>query len=248
VITDGCERVRIGGTTIVANVGSMFVVNPEEWHDGEAGGDQGWAYRTLYPSLELINQLAHDLGQAPDPVFPRRVLDDSDLASAFVAAHVSSEGHDPIAAEGALLECLRRLLLNHADRRGTPEPIEVTGARVRFGTCVELIERRITEKISLRHLAAAAGVTRFQVIRDFKAVAGPTPSAFIRDRRLRLAISLIRQGARLTDAAHRAGFADQSHLSRTFRRTHGITPGAFASAPAVGPIGRSRSGRHRHEK
>ncbi len=230
VITEGCERVRIGGTMVVAPAGSLFVVNPEEWHDGEAGGGQGWAYRTLYPSLALINQLSQELGQAPDPVFPRQVLDDSDLASAFAAAHAGSEGHDAIAAEAALLECLRRLLLNHADRRGTPEPIEVTGARVRFATYVDLIDRRITEKISLRHLAVAAGVTRFQVIRDFKSVAGPTPASFIRDRRLRLATALIRDGARLSEAAHDAGFADQSHLSRTFRRTHGITPGAFAIA------------------
>jgi AraC-like DNA-binding protein len=79
-------------------------------------------------------------------------------------------------------------------------------------------------------LAGLAGVTRFQVIRDFRRVTGLTPGAFVRNRRLRLASRLIEQGATLVDAALAAGFADQSHLSRSFRNTHGITPTMFRRA------------------
>jgi AraC-like DNA-binding protein len=73
-------------------------------------------------------------------------------------------------------------------------------------------------------------VTRFQVIRDFRKVAGVTPAAFIRNRKLRRATLLIEQGSSLAAAAFEAGFSDQSHLSRTFRATHGITPGMFKRA------------------
>src|SRR5277367_2016046 len=45
LITEGCERVRIGNQSVLAPAGSVLVVNPEEWHDGEAGADEGWAYR-----------------------------------------------------------------------------------------------------------------------------------------------------------------------------------------------------------
>jgi AraC-like DNA-binding protein len=41
---------------------------------------------------------------------------------------------------------------------------------------------------------------------------------------------LIEHGADLVGAALEAGFADQSHLSRTFRAAHGITPGMFKKA------------------
>ncbi|TKB15692.1 MAG: helix-turn-helix domain-containing protein, partial [Mesorhizobium sp.] len=73
-------------------------------------------------------------------------------------------------------------------------------------------------------------VTRFQVIRDFNKAIGLTPAAYIRDRRLRRASALIERGFGLADAAIAAGFADQSHLSRTFRAMHGMTPGMFRRA------------------
>jgi AraC-like DNA-binding protein len=73
-------------------------------------------------------------------------------------------------------------------------------------------------------------VTRFQVIRDFKRVTGLTPGAYVRNRRLRLAGRLIEQGAPIVEAALAAGFADQSHLTRSFRSTHGITPRMYRRA------------------
>ncbi|TIW43521.1 MAG: AraC family transcriptional regulator, partial [Mesorhizobium sp.] len=54
LITSGCERIRIGRHSVLAPAGAIAVVNPEEWHDGEQGADEGWAYRTFYPSVPLL--------------------------------------------------------------------------------------------------------------------------------------------------------------------------------------------------
>ncbi|MGL4287782.1 MAG: helix-turn-helix domain-containing protein, partial [Phreatobacter sp.] len=113
---------------------------------------------------------------------------------------------------------------------GRPEPVEGSGSQRRVALYARVIEANLTAELDLQRLASAAGVTRFQVIRDFKKVAGLTPAAFIRDRRLRHANRLIEGGASLADAAFAAGFADQSHLSRTFRAMHGMTPGMFRRA------------------
>lgn len=43
-------------------------------------------------------------------------------------------------------------------------------------------------------------------------------------RRLRLAIGAVASGSRLTAAAHEAGFCDQAHFTRDFRRTFGAPP------------------------
>ena len=107
------------------------------------------------------------------------------------------------------------------------EPIERSGARRRFAMYVAAMPNRRCE---LQRLADVAGVTRFQVIRDFRQVTGLTPGALLRNRRLRVASRMIEQGATAVDAAFAAGFADQSHLSRSFRSTHGITPAMFRRA------------------
>lgn len=230
LITEGCERVRIGNTTVHAPAGSVLVVNPEEWHDGEAGIDEGWAYRTFYPSIGLVSGVAEELGHLAAPCFPRSVINDRELAQMLAAAHLASVSPDATHAEATMLAALHRLILDYDSRIGWREHIQPSGSRYRLSLYEQMIEDHLADGIDLRRLAETAGVTRFQVIRDFKKVTGLTPASFIRDRRLRRASHLIDQGSSLADAALSAGFADQSHLSRTFRAVHGFTPGMLKKA------------------
>jgi AraC-like DNA-binding protein len=57
-----------------------------------------------------------------------------------------------------------------------------------------------------------------------------TPHAYQRQARVRRAIDLIRSGHALADVATAAGFADQAHLTRSFQRRMGLTPGAYQTA------------------
>lgn len=230
LITEGCERVRIGRQEVLAPAGSVLVVNPEEWHDGQAGAEQGWAYRTFYPSVALLSEIAAELGRPHVPLFPQALLDDPELVRLLTAAHAESTSPEATRAETSLLTALRRLILQHGDNDRPTEPLDRSGSQRRFSRYKQVIEDGLADEIDLQGLATAAGVTRFQVIRDFKKLTGSTPATFIRDRRLRRANRLIQEGASLADAAFAAGFADQSHLSRSFRAVHGITPGMFQKA------------------
>ena len=73
-------------------------------------------------------------------------------------------------------------------------------------------------------------MSQFQLLRVFSTVTGLTPHAYLIQRRLQKARQLIAGGMSLTDASYTAGFADQSHMTRLFVRTYGITPGAYAAA------------------
>lgn len=230
LITSGCERIRIGRKSVLAPAGTIAVVNPEEWHDGERGADEGWAYRTFYPSVPLMSALARELGRYGAPVFSRATIEDSSLAAVLTAAHQGSTSPDTMTAETSLLVALRRLIVRHGDSSGQAEEIESSGSQRRFSLYRDLVENELGSRLDLKRIAGAAGVTRFQVIRDFNKAIGLTPAAYIRDRRLRRASTLIEQGFGLADAAIAAGFADQSHLSRTFRAMHGMTPGMFRKA------------------
>ncbi len=230
LITGGCERVTIGRQSLIAPTGSLILVNPEEWHDGQAGADDGWTYRTLYPGIELLSEIAKELGQVGAPVFTRSIVHDNVLARAIEWAHRTSEDSDTMAAETTMLVALRQLMFDYSDQTARPEAVEISGAHHRLSLYKQVIEANIACELDLQRLADAARVSRFQVIRDFKKTAGLTPATFIRDRRVRRASSLIKDGWSLADAALGAGFADQSHLSRTFRSAYGITPGMFKSS------------------
>ena len=229
LITSGCERLRIGSCQVAAPAGTVLIVHPEECHDGEAGGSDGWAYRTLYPPVALMTQVARELGREEAPVFSHCVIDDAVTAQAIAAAHRAAEHDEEEDAEASLIIALRSLIERHADG-GAVEAVWRPGAAHRFADYTDMIDADVTAPLDLQRLADVAGVTRFQVIRDFKLLTGLTPGAWLRNRRLRQAGELMRLGMAAADAAVAAGFADQSHLARTFRRIHGITPAMFQRA------------------
>lgn len=234
LITEGCERIRVGRNCIVAPMGTIAVVNPEEWHDGEQAAEGGWAYRTFYPSVTLFTAIARELGRDSAPIFVRQAIEDRELAGALAMAHEHATAADSLEAETSLLIAFRRLILRHADRGPQREEIRHSGARRRFLLYRDLIEDQLAAELDLQRLADTAQVTRYQVIRDFKSTIGLTPSTYIRDRRLRRAFGLIHEGRPLADSAAMAGFADQSHLCRAFRAAHGMTPGMLRRARRLG--------------
>ncbi|MGX1282843.1 helix-turn-helix transcriptional regulator [Bradyrhizobium elkanii] len=56
---------------------------------------------------------------------------------------------------------------------------------------------------------------------------GIPPHTFRLLARLNLARQLLRAGEPIAAVAADAGFSDQSHLTRLFRRTFGTTPGVY---------------------
>lgn len=230
LITGGCESVRVGRRQVTAPVNAVIVVNPEECHDGEAGCPDGWAYRTFYPTLGLMQEVAQELGQASLPLFPRTILTDPILTDALMQAHRGAEPDHSSAAEAAMLLALRRLIVRHADGARPARARTHAGSARRVAVYRGMIEDDPAGSFELARFANATGVTRFQVIRDFKQVTGFTPSGFIRDRRVLAASRSIQGGETLVDAAMAAGFADQSHLTRAFKRAHGFTPGSLRRA------------------
>ncbi|HEY0837629.1 MAG TPA: AraC family transcriptional regulator, partial [Azospirillum sp.] len=91
----------------------------------------------------------------------------------------------------------------------------------------DLLAARVEEAVSLAELEAATGAGRYRLIRAFRAAYGMPPCAWQTQRRLMAARALIGAGQPIAEAAVAAGFADQAHLTRLFKRSFGYTPGAF---------------------
>ena len=90
-------------------------------------------------------------------------------------------------------------------------------------------------QLSLIDFARGEGVSQFQLIRSFKRRYGAPPHAYGLHVRIARARELLRRGFSVTDAAAATDFTDQSHLTRHFRRIHGVTPGRYAAGLSVLP-------------
>jgi AraC-like DNA-binding protein len=93
-----------------------------------------------------------------------------------------------------------------------------------------LIDDDPARSITLADLAQVSGLSRFQVLRGFVRSTGLTPHAYLVQRRVYVARRLIAAGTHLAETAVASGFSDQSHMTRTFVRRYGISPGAYADA------------------
>ncbi|QCO19457.1 AraC family transcriptional regulator (plasmid) [Azospirillum brasilense] len=82
---------------------------------------------------------------------------------------------------------------------------------------------------SAESLERVSCLDRWTLARQFRAAFGTSPSAFRTMRRLDRVRRMIRDGMPLAEAAVEAGFANQSHMSRLFKRTYGLTPARWAA-------------------
>lgn len=91
------------------------------------------------------------------------------------------------------------------------------------------------ENLSLDDMSGRIRLDKFQLIRRFRAHYGLTPHRFQMQNRLRLARRACLGAASLTDLALAAGFYDQSHFIREFRRATGVTPSQYRRAGRILP-------------
>ena len=93
----------------------------------------------------------------------------------------------------------------------------------------EFLDANIGTTVGSAELETIAGLSRYALARHFRAYLGTSPYRYVVMRRVDRARALIRRGARLADAAAASGFADQSHMTRHFKRAYGLSPGRWAA-------------------
>jgi AraC-like DNA-binding protein len=149
------------------------------------------------------------------------------------------DGDDPLAVEDCYLAIARDLLLFAGEGVSLRRPRGRWHPGVR--RAVEMLNDRFAEPIGLDDLAAEARLSKFHLVRCFQETTGFTPHQYLKLRRVQEARRLLERGHSLGETAGLCGFADASHLSRTFRAWLGTAPGAWSRGHrASHPFGRHR--------
>lgn len=108
----------------------------------------------------------------------------------------------------------------------------ITGSAAANSEWSAAVHRRAAEAVPAQRAAVEFGESERTFRRRMLATFWYGYATLVRIERARRAQALLRGGAPIAEAAASAGFADQPHLSREFRRLVGASPGQFAGSAA----------------
>jgi AraC family transcriptional regulator len=138
--------------------------------------------------------------------------------------HGDSEAYRCVAKAAALLqaECKLGSADTRADNRHDLLPAW------KMARVMSFVDENINRSIRIEEMAMIARLSGSHFSRAFRSTAGEPPSAFVIRRRVERAEQLILLTDKsLAEIALDCGMADQAHLTKLFRRSHGISPGKW---------------------
>jgi AraC-like DNA-binding protein len=231
LITKGAVRIKMRGAEFVVRAGDLYAIDAEEPNAGWPVDDHGWSLRTLYVEMSRLRAILGegDEGSGRTPALAGPIIRDPGLNLLFRGVHRCSESAGPqLKREEAYCKFVSRLFERHM-RAKTVIPESGREQRA-IRLARDFLDHHLDEHVHLADIAHAAGLPPFRLFRAFQQATGMTPHGYQRQARVRFAAGMIRLGHSLIEVAAASGFADQAHLTRSFRQTMGITPGAYRSA------------------
>lgn len=169
-----------------------------------------------------------DLGPTLDSEI---TITDSELAT--TARQICEALRRESLGSGIVFDALARVFLATLVRKYSRRPQisqidrkQIDGTRYRL--LVEYVRENIDRPIRVDDLAQLAGMSRSHFSRAFKSATSRSPMSFVTFVRIEEAATLLLQSEiQIGQIALRCGFADQAHLTRTFKRERGISPSKF---------------------
>ncbi|NUY03658.1 AraC family transcriptional regulator [Paraburkholderia youngii] len=211
--------------------GAVVMMNPDDVHACNPVVGERWSYRMLHVDVAWFTKLQHELGFNENHAFRAfsqiMTLDAAlfDGLNRLCAILASNDGEiDTLRKESAAIT-----FFSNVQQTLNPASLPERAASGQLARAAEYIAENCTRALKFDDVCAAAGLSASHLIRAFKLRYGMTPHAYLINRRIQYSRAQLRRGALIADVALDAGFADQAHLQRTFKRLVAATPGQYRS-------------------
>ncbi len=223
----GLVKTHYKGSSHLSPAQSFTVMNPTEPHRGEVISEENASYYSLYLSASSLQQVCCEVFAKPVlPYFGQPIIFDKPLARKL-HCFLSALKRSNLEAQTYYIAFVTQLLQHHADTTFVLPALKQDVSTVERAK--NYLHAHYQSDITLDELAGVVGLDRAYLIRTFKKAAGLPPHAYLTQVRLNEAKKQLTRGLPIAEVALNTGFADQSHFSRVFKHTFGITPGAYSS-------------------
>jgi AraC family transcriptional regulator len=213
VVIEGCLEVRARDTADCPS-GSVIAYPAGHTHANRFGDRPGRCINVHFGSMWV------DESPIRDWLCDYRRARIDPHAASFIRLSTEMKTRDsaaPLGAASAAIELIADVL-----RVGVPAvaPTWLTRA-------IDIVEADLANAPTLSHLAREIGVHPAHLARSFRIARGESLGAYVRRRRIEEADRALAISDRpLAEIAAAAGFCDQAHFTRVYRRHFGSSPGA----------------------
>lgn len=235
IVDDGAVRYDLDRHSRGTPGDTVSLLPPQVPHNGSAATPHGFRKRVVYLDTTVLDErfigAAVDGPDLADPVLRRRV---GQLHRALAAPGDEFEAESRLALIGERLRTLLRPRLElPATRAARPGQGSGQGSGRGPGPGIarslrELLDERAAGGLSLEEAAGLLQAHPAHLVRAFSGAFGIAPHQYLVSRRVSLARRLLLDGLPAAEVAVAAGFYDQSHFTRHFKRVVGTTPGRYA--------------------
>ncbi|MEV0525603.1 AraC family transcriptional regulator [Streptomyces sp. NPDC050439] len=221
IVDDGAVRYDLDRHEHGTPGDTVSLLPPQVPHNGSPATPGGFRKRVLY--LDMTQLDAGLIGAA---------VDGPDLVDPVLRTRVG-QLHTALACRGDELEAESRLTLISERLRGHLRPRATTETPGDTGRGVarnlrDLLDERLLDGVTLDEAARLVHAHPTHLVRAFSGAYGIAPHQYVMSRRVDRARRLLLAGQPPGEVATAAGFYDQSHLTRHFKRMVGIAPGRYA--------------------
>lgn len=210
------------------SAGTLVMMNPHWVHACNPVDNQPWAYLMLYVDTDWLTQLRHEAGLLDSPNWQdiqTAMISDPEWYAGYcrMTACLTDPARALLDKQTVLVEYLSSLMCELADKPAASLP--KTSASLQ--SLAHYLRDHAAEDVSLEALCERSGYSPGHLIRAFKQHFGLTPHAYLINCRVQLGQLELKRGKPIAEAALNAGFADQPHFQRTFKRLVAATPNQY---------------------
>jgi AraC-like DNA-binding protein len=223
IVDDGAIRYDLDRHPGGAGITAIGVLPPGVVHDGRPATDHGFTKRVIYLETSVLGDnligRAVDRPLIVDPTLRRQV---SNVHRVLVGSEDCLEAETRLAF---IAERLRAHLGARTDNTQWHPPNELAEQLRAF------LDLHLFETVTLESAGAAVGASPTHLARCFSKTFGIAPHRYVLGRRIESSRRRLLEGQPLAEVAISAGFHDQAHFTRHFKRHLGVTPGRYVRAP-----------------
>ena len=140
----------------------------------------------------------------------------------------SEDRHIDVAdVEGRVYTILDHVLSRYGRSRQSSSSAAKGLTKSRMLRTFDYIDAYLAEPITLQDIAQQAGLSRMHFAAQFRLATGMAPHAFLLERRIERARSLLETNMPIVEVALAVGFQAQAHFTTAFCRLTGTTPGRW---------------------